>query len=339
MASSKPIRLALVGAGIFMRTVHLPALKLLRDQFEIVAVCSRTHDSALRLAGELDQPVDIATDFSELLKRDDIEAVDIAVPILAMPPLIQAALKAGKHVISEKPIAATVAAGRDLLAAQPDNRVWMVAENWRYIPTVIDAAERIQHGDIGAIRMVSLALPIAMNANNKYFHTPWRRSGAVPGGYVLDTGVHHVAGLRLMLGEISRVSAVATLHNPDLPPIDTLNAMLEFDSGVMGSYALTFAVTAGVYAGIQVVGVEGSLHVSGVDLRLVRGNESEVLSRAVHPTDGMVGQMTAFADAIRKGTPHRNTPVQALQDVAVIEALLAAAASSEWVEPARFVTT
>src|SRR4051812_35199987 len=132
---ANPIRLALVGGGLFAEEAHVPALQHLKDRFEIVAVCTRSTASAEKLAALIPHKVDIVTDYNALIARSDIEAVNLVTPIHVMPGQIGAALAAKKHVISEKPAATDVATGRRLLAL-PRNSVWMVAENWRYAEAI-----------------------------------------------------------------------------------------------------------------------------------------------------------------------------------------------------------
>ena len=78
--SPRPIRLALIGAGIFARDAHAPSLERLRDRFEIVAVCSRTLDSATSLAARFSADVAATTDLPILLDHADLEAVSIVLP-------------------------------------------------------------------------------------------------------------------------------------------------------------------------------------------------------------------------------------------------------------------
>src|SRR5690349_16405144 len=115
MSAASPIRLAFIGSGVFARDAHLPAIKQLGDRFEVVAICSRTEESAARLAGQLPGNVATYTDIDALLQRDDIEAVNILLPINLLSSAVEKALKAGKHVISEKPITPNVAMGRKLI--------------------------------------------------------------------------------------------------------------------------------------------------------------------------------------------------------------------------------
>lgn len=335
-----PIRLGMIGAGLFARQAHVPAIKALGDAFEIVAVCSRTAESAGKLAALLDGPVDIVHDPAALLARDDIEAVDVVLPIGAQPAVISQALAAGKHVISEKPMAPDVAAGRRLLAeyatqtAARPGLVWMVAENYRYEEPFVRAAEIVASGAIGRVLLADWAIHVAMTPDNPYYHTSWRRDESFPGGFLLDGGVHHMAGLRLILGEVASVTATMTRQRPDLPPADTLSAALLFAGGALASYSITYAGGAPWYGALQIVGERGALRiVRNEALELTVDGQTQTL--AVKPFGGVDGELAAFAAAIRSGAVHRNSPLEGLRDVAVLEALLRAAATGTRVAPER----
>jgi len=338
--SGKPVRLGIIGAGLFARQAHVPALRALGDAFQIVAVCSRTAESAGKLAALLDGPVDITQDPAALLARQDIEAVDIILPIGVHPAAISRALAAGKHVISEKPMAPDVATGRRLLAeyaaqiAARPGQVWMVAENYRYEEPFVRAAEIIAGGTIGRVLLADWAIHVAMTPDNPYYHTAWRRDESFPGGFLLDGGVHQMAALRLALGEVTSVTATMTRRRPDLPPADTLSAALLFEDGALASYSITYAGGAPWYGALQIVGERGALRIARNEaLELTVGGETQTIP--VRPFGGVDGELAAFAAAIRSGAPHRNSPVEGLRDVALLEALLRAAETGTRIAPAR----
>ncbi len=333
MSNQPAIRLALIGAGIFARDVHLPALQALGQTFEIVAVYSRTQSNAAALASQLPGQVDPYTDLSALLAREDIEAVDIVLPLDVMPPVVEMALQTGKHVFSEKPIAPDLTTGRRLLAtyAECPGQVWMVGENWRYEDAFEQAANIIHSGQIGRPLVCHWAVYHPINPDNKYYQTPWRRSGDFPGGFLLDVGVHHVAVLRWLIGEIVQVNAVTRQIRADLPPADTLAATLDFDNGAAGVYLATYAVNAPWPSALHITGETGSLRVHRQALEVT--TDGAIRSIPVTPHRGVEAELTAFAATIRRGQSHRNPPPQALQDVAVIEAMLCSAESGRHINP------
>lgn len=330
-----PIRLALIGAGIFAREVHVPALQSLDTTFEIVAVYSRTQAAAAALAKQLPGQVAAYTDLPALLARDDIEAVDIILPITVMPGAVELALRAGKHVISEKPLAPDAVIGRWLLAkyTKRAGQVWMVGENWRYEDAFEQAAALIQGGQIGRPLLCHMAVYNPINPDNKYYATPWRRAGDFPGGFLLDVGVHHVAVLRWLIGEIAAVSATISQIRADLPPADTLSATLQFENGIVGTYLATYALSAPWPPALHISGESGAMRVHRQKLELTVNGQTQLLP--VTPHRGIAAQLADFAAAIRQGKSHRNPPEQAWMDVAVIEAMLRSAEAGCQMSPER----
>jgi predicted dehydrogenase len=328
-SSQQPIRLALIGAGIYARDVHLPSLLNHPDRFQIVAVYSRTAQSVQSLAEQIPYPTEVYTELDALLDRPDIEAVDIVLPIPALPTAIEKALAAGKHLLSEKPIAADLVTARHLLAlyATHPDRVWMVGENWRYEAAFVKAAEIIRSGQIGTPLTAHWALYTPITAKSKYYHTLWRRDSSVPGGFITDGGIHHVAALRLILGEITQVSATLRQNSPDLPPADTIAATLAFANGVIGTYLTTYATSAPWPPQLHIGGSAGSLRIQRKEIELTREGKTERIETPGF--DGVEKEFLAFAESIRSGTPHINTPQEAMADLAVVEAMLDSAAKGQ----------
>ncbi len=334
---AKPIRLAIIGAGLFARDHHVPAIQALGSAFQIVAVGSRTRASAERLAKELPGEVDAYDDVPLLLARDDVEAVDLVLPIHVLPEAIEMALAAGKHVISEKPMAPDVATGRRLLAtyARYPKQVWMVAEHLRYETAFVHAAEAVKRGEIGKPLVCHRIHYTAMTPANKYYHTAWRRAQVFPGGYVLDAGVHHMAELRMTMGEVVEVRALGAQMRPDLPPIDTLGVALRFESGALGTYVATYAAEAPWPSSLHIAGERGAVSVHTRELTITSERDTRRVS--FDRSDGVRGELAAFAAAIRLGTPHRDSPQETWQDLALMEAMLRAAASGQPMSPERIV--
>jgi predicted dehydrogenase len=329
----QPIRLALVGAGIFARDAHVPSLLRLNDQIQIAAIYSRTATTAEQLAQQIPYPVRIFTDYVALLGDPAVDALDIVLPIPVMTPFVEQALASGKHLISEKPIATDLATAQRLIQSyiRRSSQVWMVGENWRYESAFVRAAELVQAGEIGRPVTCQFAVYTPMLPGvNKYANSAWRRSGEVTGGHLLDAGVHHMAALRLILGEIERVSAVTRPVSPTLPPADTLSAHLQFANGALGVYLTSYAVGAPWPPYLSIVGDQGALRVLRGEIEVTSQGNTRTL--ACPKFDGVEQELAAFAAAIRQGTVPRNTPEAACQDLAVIEALLQSAVSAQSVK-------
>ncbi|MCC6613794.1 MAG: Gfo/Idh/MocA family oxidoreductase [Anaerolineae bacterium] len=331
--STDRIRLTLIGAGIYARDAHAPSLRALADHFEVKSIYSRTEANARALAETFDYPIDTTSDLEALLARDDIDAVDVLLPIERIPDVVEQALEAGKHVISEKPTAPDLVTGRRLLAHKsrfPD-QVWMVAEQYRYEPAYNHAARLLIEGAIGRVITFQWMVSKSITPESPYYHTSWRQTPAFQGGYLLDAGVHHAAALRMIFGEAIQVSAAATSIQPDLPPLDTLNATLTFQSGVIGNYGATFASKAPWQGFLNVIGDEGVLRVDRPELIVERpGMEPQRQQMWEVHERSTVTMLRDFAEVVRgEKAQVVSTPEQCLQDVALIEALLRAAATRQ----------
>lgn len=101
--SADRVRIGLIGAGSFVRGMHLPNLRRLQDLFEVRAICTRTGHDAAAIARRYGACF-ASTDVDELLGRDDIDAVLVGTRHNTHAMLVKKALSAGKHVLVEKPL-------------------------------------------------------------------------------------------------------------------------------------------------------------------------------------------------------------------------------------------
>lgn len=317
------IRVALIGAGIWAQDSLRPTLMALADRYEVVMVQSRTVEKAAALAQQFPNQPQPTDDLQTVLADAAADAVVIAVPIPLLPTLTEAALQAGKHVLSEKPIALDVATARHLMTLQQAGQVWMVGEQWRYEDALLKAAAIINNGDLGTLILGHCPVFSSMSPANKYFQTTWRKRGGYPGGALLDGGIHRIAGLRMLMGEVVEVVAFMKQVREDLPPADTLAASLYFANGAMASFCATYAAGEWVREPLVVAGTRGTLRVERDMLELVQG--AERLSFEVDAQRGLHSEFVAFANAIEYGKPHANTALEALRDLAVMEAMFQAA--------------
>ncbi|KAL2359721.1 hypothetical protein RJZ56_007428 [Blastomyces dermatitidis] len=306
------VGIALLGAGIFAREAHVPAI-LKNAAAKVLAVYSRSENSANSVVEALNNtttPIDVYSDekpghgLDELLQRPDIEAVIVLLPILVLPAVVRKCLAAGKHVLAEKPIAKDIATGRALITD-----------------------EVVASGTIGELHHVHARVATSMAPENKYFQTAWRAEPGYQGGFVLDAGVHFVALVRMVAGqEIVETKSFTAQFAPHLRPLDTVNAALRFSKGAQGTLSISFAAATYI-ADFVFIGTAGVLTVkcAGVDTTVrVEGGDRNVVSEEVFPADGNVNEIRAFVQAIAAGKGDRaGSPREALADVAVIESVCA----------------
>jgi predicted dehydrogenase len=338
----EPISLGIVGTG-WTRISHAPVLRRMPSRFRVRAIYSRTREHAERMAAEFEQPVSVHTDLDGLL-ASGVEAVDVALPIHLTAEGVERALLAGKHVLSEKPVAADSASAARLiaLAAERPAQRWMVAEQQRLYRAPIEAHRLVAEGAIGTPLLCCWQAFVPVKATP--FLTDWRTEPRFAGGFVVDGLVHDVAALRNLLGEVRTVQAHTATTDPALPPPDTLAATLAFESGVLAtlsaSYALEApplsranvaralltgrisAVKACFFPAQRLVGARGTIFIQGDRVDVVSGWSKRTLRAKGDTTTRLFED---FHGAIRDGEPNRNSPQEALRDLAVVEAMLESA--------------
>ncbi|KIW39301.1 uncharacterized protein PV06_09085 [Exophiala oligosperma] len=321
------IGVAILGGGIFAREEHKPAIEAAKD-LTLKAVYSRSLKSAKTL--EVDESkVDIYSDDSgagksldNLLTRSDIGAVIIALPIKNQPEYIRKALLAGKHVLSEKPVAENVQDAVELIKwyrseIAPKGVTWGVAENVRYTSSFVHAAEAVRPKG----RQLTFRCRMqTMVQGGKYFETSWRKVPTHQGGFLLDGGVHFTAALRLMLGKdnpLVSISAHSALLQEHLPPVDTVEATAKSKKGAVGTISISFGTTA-----------KGSEWTVATENGFVSISKNKVtiddkVDEIEDERTGVPPEVRAWGEALAAGKVNElQSPEEALADLELIEAML-----------------
>lgn len=173
------------------RSAHLPALASIGATVDIKAVYSRSSKSStsfaeaaqetLGLKHQLDvyNEEDAGRSLDALLARSDIQGVIVVLPITLQPDIVRKALAAGKHVLSEKPVAPDVASGRALIEEyeakyKPQGLVWRVAENFETEPAFQAARNIVHGGKLGTIKFYNARGYSWVDTHSKWYNTPWR---------------------------------------------------------------------------------------------------------------------------------------------------------------------
>jgi len=207
--TQQPIRLGVIGTGLAVERLHWPALVQMPDRFTIAAFANHTRPKAEHFASYSGASMDdYHADYRDLLRRDDVEAVLISLPIPLNYGVTREALEAGKDVVCEKPAGTDEEEGRRFVALGEEfpDRTILIAENMFYRDDLRLARSLIDAGAIGRIhllswRNVSRLVPVP----GKFSSTPWRHDPGYRGGPHLDAGVHHTAQLRLLCGDVQRL--------------------------------------------------------------------------------------------------------------------------------------
>ncbi|KAF7589211.1 hypothetical protein BBP40_004595 [Aspergillus hancockii] len=330
------INVALLGAGIFAIEEHLPAIQIL-PQLALKAVYSRSQQSAEKLAAAFGAPVDIYSDTSSqsldhLLGRPDIHAVVIALPITVQPDLIRKALKAGKHVLSEKPIGKDVATAQELVKfyhSLERRPIWAVGENFRFWNSINAAAATLREWNANVVTFRTSVYSL-INDDNKFFQTEWRKAPEYQGGFLLDGGVHFVAMTRYLLealGEkVNKVVGFSTSLLPKLGPVDTLDAIWQLTNGRNGSFNCSFGTEYKSAFEVEVVTDQGSILVKPTEITVITkdaSGEKSSSSSELEMTNGVKEEMAMFTQGLLNGVLDQRLSVEeAFEDVKVLENML-----------------
>ncbi|KAL9080744.1 MAG: hypothetical protein Q9157_000531 [Trypethelium eluteriae] len=336
------VGVAIIGSGIFVSKEHLPAVQV-TSSLTLKAIYSRSLSSARNLGSDISSLDLYSNDagagrtYQDLLERTDVEAVIIALPILMQPEFIKRALEAGKHVLAEKPIAKDVATATELLEWYEKNIntskvTFCVAENYRFFDSVIFAREQVEK--LGRVLGFNVRLQNMVKLGGRYIETEWRKKPEYQGGFVLDAGIHCIAGLRMLLGPENapvRVAAFSEQLQNHLPPVDTLNATVKTKSGVTGSFAVSFGTTYDEYE-LSVACEKGAVYRdrAGTSFEVgiggavvVRSEGKQERTEFMNEEFGVKQEVKAWAKALETGLQDpRQKPEEALRDLEMLEAML-----------------
>ncbi len=265
-----PVRFGLIGYGAWGMH-HARAIREARGA-KLVAIAARSESSQAE-ARQANADSQIVADYRELLDRADIEVVDIVVPTHIHHEIACAALAAGKHVLLEKPMTASVATSLEVLQkAKQNKRILALGFELRLSNLWGRLKHMIDEGAIGTPQYCLIELwrkPYRPGAGG------WRYDIDRVGNWILEEPIHFFDLARWYLsslGEPVSVTARAKARRAEHPELsDNFSAMLDF---VDGSYAVISQTLAGFehHQVAKVTGSEGSLWAHGAAQWIARSH-------------------------------------------------------------------
>jgi predicted dehydrogenase len=332
MTSERKVRWALVGLGDIVRK-RVGAALLAQPQSTLHACVTRdpgTRESELALL----KPQQVYTNMEQALADPAIDAFYLATPVHLHAPHTIAALRAGKHVLVEKPMALDSSQCAAMIeAAQKADRRLSVAYYRRFWPTFQRVKEMIQRGELGQLVLIRVAL--------HSWHAPapgdpkgWRLLPEQGGGGVLmDVGCHRLDLLAWWFGLPRRVAAEVKTRTHDYAVEDSAVALLGFADDV--PCTASFHWNSKTWADeIHVVGTEARIAIGAVDgdvLMVQRGRET-TQEKLELPSNYHYPLIDDFASAITGGVSPRFDGEDGLAATRIIDAIFQAARSKSWVE-------
>ncbi|KAM5582544.1 dTDP-3,4-didehydro-2,6-dideoxy-alpha-D-glucose 3-reductase [Rosa sericea] len=338
-------QIAILGAGTFVKTQYIPRLAEISNLVNLKAIWSRSEESArgaVEIAGKHFPGVECKwgdQGLEEIIADSSILGVAVVLAGQAQVDFSLKLLKAGKNVLQEKPAAATtseletaVSSYKSIVANTPNKPIWAVAENYRFEPAFVEGKKLMT--EIGDVMSIQVIVEGSMNSSNPYFSSSWRRD--FNGGFILDMGVHFVAGLRMLAGcEIVSVSATTSHVDKTLPPPDNISSLFQLENGCSGIFVMVVSSRSPKIVW-RFVGLKGTLEVE-------RGNQDGRHGYVVtfysadgqrkssfYQFRGVTEEFIAFINDIKqatlKGAGYEAEPrmsfLEGARDVAILEAML-----------------
>lgn len=238
----RKIRLGVIGTGMGWNRLHWPAIQKLQDKYEVTALCNRTKSDALDFAKKINlKESKVYDDYNTMLQIEDLDAVDLIVPIQKNFEIATAVVKANVNLIAEKPLASTLEGAKKLLELHKKHPVLiMVAENYRYNEEINKIRDILNQGKIGDIAYFIFNQYVNFEEEMKkdtFAATEWRQHPEYPGGTFLDAALHDLAGLRHIFGGVDQIYAMGREQNEDFSPYRIINTQIKFKTGVIGHYS------------------------------------------------------------------------------------------------------
>jgi predicted dehydrogenase len=336
MASSGSIGVGIVGYGLAGRSFHAPFIAAV-DGLHIAAVATTREDR--RAAVRDDHPDAAVVDsFDDLLDRSDVEVVVLASPNRTHVPLGIRALEAGRHVVTDKPIATDIPSAESLVGvAQRTGRILSVYHNRRFDGDFLTVRGLVETGTLGPIDSLESRFEIRVPLADA-----WRENGEQAGGPHRDLGAHLVDQALLLFGDAVRVFGQLDRRRPGTGIDDSAFVAIEHVGGER-SRLWTSLISPWGRPRFRVRGLAGEY------VKDERDPQEERLLAGRKPSDPGFGDdppehwgrihavdaepvavrtepgdyrryYAAFRDAVRDGTPPPVDPLDAIRGLRVLEA-------------------
>ncbi len=337
--AQKRIGYAVVGLGGISQVAVLPAFSNSKKA-KLAALVSGDKQKAQKLADQFHAGTAYNYgEFGECLKNPEVQAVYIATPPGEHEKYAVMAAKAGKHVLCEKPLAASVSQARNMVAACKRGRVqFMTAYRKYFEPSTVAIKKMITDGDLGRIDIVhtlfSERRPFGDNS------PAWLFSKELCGGGPLtDLGVYCLNTTRWLIGEDPLSVADAASWARDRRRYKEVEEGISFRLGFRSGIVLqgTAAYSAVFSSFIHIHGEKGWVALEPAfafeEERRISGKiEGKWFEKTFPAMDEFVLEIDYFADCIAAGRKPEPDGEQGMRDIVIIDAIYQAAKKGDAVK-------
>lgn len=338
----RPARVAILGAG-FVAEFYLQALRHVRDH-DVVVVMARSLEKARALADRHGVP-EVATSVAEVVQRDDIDLVLVALPHDLHVDVVREVTAARKALVCTKPLGRNSAEAAACLRMAVEAGVWHgYAETEVFAPGLVKAKGLVDSGAIGKV------LSVRAREAHGHPHAHARDIKRMGGGPLRGLGCHCVAIGRWFLGPDNLPLEVMAwgdrLYREDVTSEDTAVAIVRFADGRIAQVEAGWTHVAGLDVRNEIHGSHGWIgtdETGSTGVHAFAGRDAGyVLEKAGSTTGWMTpvaqepwvygyhGELAHFIECFNAGKPPRQTFQDGLIDNAVIDAAYRSIASRAW---------
>lgn len=284
------LKFALIGCGRISKN-HFEAIASQRDA-QCIACCDVIEERAKESAEKYNIPY-YTTNFEEMLQRDDIDIISICTPSGLHPEHGILAAKAGKHVITEKPMGVRLKDADKLIKACDDNgvKLFVVLQN-RLNPAIELTRRAFEEDRFGKIYMITSNV-FWTRPQDYYDMATWRGTWALDGGAFMNQASHYVDMVQWFGGDIAEVKSFTTTLARNIEAEDTGSAIIRFQNGAIGSINVTMLTyPKNLEGSVTILGEKGTVRVAGTSMNKieqwefadVQDYDSEIESTNTNPT-------------------------------------------------------
>ena len=269
-AMTKSVRIGIVGCGSVMRGPYTNQIKRIQQMglpVEVTMTCDVTPEGA-QTAQRLWPGAEFVQDYQAVAASSDVDIMLVTTAMQMNGVIAKAGLEGGKHVLVEKPMAPTLAEGKELLElAQRSKTILHPAPHVVLSPTFQKIARHIQNGDIGKPYLARAFYGWSGPTWGKWFYQPG-------GGSLFDLGVYNVTSLTALMGPAKRVTALAGTAIPErmvdnemtkVQVVDNAHVNIDFGESVYGLVTTGFTIQKYRTPALEIYGSEGTIQMLGDD--------------------------------------------------------------------------
>ena len=328
--TDKKVRYAIVGLGDISQEALMPGVGHTGNS-EITALVTSDPAKAKELADKYDAQATYGyDDFTRLLESGLIDAIYLATPNWRHAEFAVPALKAGIHVLLEKPMETSSAKCQEIIDAQKTSGAkLMIAYRLHFEPATLSVIDLVRSGKLGQLRLFSSTFAQKVKAENH------RAQSGAAAGPVADMGPYPINAVRNLFGAEPLEVIAAGSRNPDagLGDLDdTVAVTLRFPENRLAQFVVSYAGSS--IDSYTLVGSEGNVVVSpgfmynkALEYQLTVGEDKK--NESFKNTDQFGGEMKYFSDCILNGKEPEPDGEEGLLDVRVVEAVMRALETGE----------